>query len=142
MRRPRLRTAVSLPALVVLVLALGGCSADGTSNGDTAFEHDGVPFTFTVPADFTDEEVDEGNTRGNVVAVRALDKVNVVAVRRLTTAPRNATRQLSVLGKHVTSVLYPVDGASGWALECQYTPDRRDKVVAACDVARRTLTPR
>jgi hypothetical protein len=142
MRRLRLRRAVCLAAVFALAAALAGCAADGTSNGDVTFARDGVPFTFQVPADFTAESVDAENSRGSVVAVRALDKVNVVAVRRVTTPPTGTPKRLRVLGKPVTSRVYPVDGQPGWALECQYTDDRGAEVVDACDEARRTVKAR
>jgi hypothetical protein len=37
-----------------------------------------------------------------------------------------------VLGRTVASELHAVPGHAGWMLECQYTPERRDEVRAAC----------
>ena len=142
MPRPRPGRAACLTAILGFAVALAGCSADGTSNGDVAFARDGVPFTFRLPADFTAESVDVENSRGTVVAVRALDKVDLVAVRRVTATPTGAPERLRVLGKRVTSRVYAVEGHPGWALECQYTAARRAAVVDACDRARRTLKPR
>jgi hypothetical protein len=116
--------------------AVSGCAADGTSNGDVTFKDQQVPFTFRHPADFTSEKVDAVNSRGEVVALRALDKVDVLAVRRVDAAGRVETR-LRVLGKDVTSRVTPV--GRGWGLECQYTDARRTTVLRACGRALRTL---
>jgi hypothetical protein len=127
-----------LTASVLAAVALAGCSAEGTSTADVTFSDPGVPFSFRLPPAFTDEKVDAINSRGDVVAVRALDKVNVIAVRRVggrLTAPRET--RLRILGKDVTSRVEPV--GRGWALECQWTGERRAKVLEACREARRTV---
>lgn len=135
---PRHARLACLAALLALGAgALAGCSADGTANGDVTFSDSAVPFTFEHPADFTDEDVDAGNSRGEVVAVRALDKVDVLAVRRMPAGTKREVRQ-RVLGKDVTSELHSVGG--GWGLECQYTAARRDEVLDACRDALRTVT--
>ena len=128
----RLGRAACLWAILALALALSGCSADGTSNGDVTVRRADLPFTFRVPADFTAESVDRDNTRGDVVALRALDKVNVIAVRRVA-AGTKSRRTLRVLGQRVTSRVVSV--GHGWGLECQYTEARRDTVLDACDEA-------
>ncbi len=123
-----------VPALAAaLVAGLAGCSADGTSNADATVKPEGLPFTFKVPAEFTDATVDELNSRGDVVAVRALDKVDVIAVRRLPAGARRAETKLRVLGKDVTSRVTPL--GHGFGIECQYTAARRDQVLKACTKA-------
>ncbi|HVW17532.1 MAG TPA: hypothetical protein VHB30_04740, partial [Solirubrobacteraceae bacterium] len=136
-RRSALLAAVPL---VALAAALGGCSAEGVSTADVTVRADGVPFTFEVPPEFTDEQVGERDTRGDVVLVRALDKVDVIAVRRVGGATLPAGDVPGrVLGKAVTSRLHAVPGAPGWALECQWTAARRGHVLDACAKAVRTL---
>lgn len=126
--------------MVVAAAALSGCTADGMSSKDVTFKKASVPFTFRIDPAFTDEKVDDADTHGDVVAIRALDKVDVVAVRRVGSAalPSGdvAGREL---GKAVTSRVSAVPGAGGWALECQWTAARRDKVLKACTKALRTL---
>lgn len=128
-----------LPAAVLAAAALGGCSAsEGAGTSELTFSEPGVPFSFRVPAEFTAAPVDELNSRGDVVALRALDKTSVIAVRRVggRLTVRRDTR-LRVLGREVTSRVIPV--GRGWALECQWTADRRSRVLAACRRARTTL---
>jgi len=84
-----------------------------------------------VPAAFTDETVDDANSRGEVVAVAGLTKVDAIAVRRVT-APPPGPQRLEILGQAVTSEVFPVAQAKGWALECQYTDERADEVRSAC----------
>jgi hypothetical protein len=129
-----------VPAAVLaaaLLAGLSGCAADGTSNGNVAVRPEGLPFSFEVPADFTHATVDEANTRGSVVALRALDKVDVVAVRRLAPGARRTETRLTVLGKDVVSRVTPV--GHGFGIECQFTPRRRAAVLKACATALRTL---
>lgn len=129
--------AACLAAVAVLAFALPGCGAEGTSDGEVRFDEPDVPFTFEHPADFTDEDVAEGDSRGRVVAVRALDKVDVLAVRRVAAGPVRVVRQ-TILGKAVTSRVTPV--GRGWALECQYTAARRSTVLEACRDALDTVS--
>ena len=137
--------SVAALRLAVALLASGGlagCAAEGSTGGDRTFRDEGVPFTFTHPPSFTDEDVDLANSRGDVVAVRALDKVDVIAVRRLPAGARARTVRLRVLGEDVTSEVVPVPGQPGWGLECQYVDARRDEVLDACRQARRTIEDR
>lgn len=124
---------------MLVAAVLGGCSAsEGAGTGELTFSEPGVPLSFRVPADFTDSPVDELNSRGDVVALRALDKTSVIAVRRVggrLTARRDT--RLRILGREVTSRVIPV--GRGWALECQWTADRRARVLTACRRARATL---
>ena len=121
--------------------AVGGCGElqeDGTDEGAVTFRDEAVPFTFRHPATFTEETVDSLNSRGDVVAVRALDKTSVLAVRRVGDRLRGTREtRLEVLGRPVTSRVTAV--GRGWALECQWTADRRERVLEACERARATL---
>jgi hypothetical protein len=131
------RLALTLGA--VAALALAGCNASGEASGTRTFAPRRVPFSFQVPTDFTGASIDQGATRGDVVAAAGLTKVDVIAVRRVgagTALPKGPVVH-DVLGQRVTSVLHPV--RTGWAIECQYTPARAKKVLAACRDALRTL---
>jgi len=125
-------------AALLLAAALGaaGCNASGETATTRTFSDRAVPFTFTVPADFTDESIDEGNSRGDVVAAAGLTKVDVIAVRRIDDhlLPIGGTVPVAheVLGHAVKSQLRPVPGFRGWFLECQYTAERTAKVRDAC----------
>ena len=117
-------------------MALAGCNAAGEPDGAKRFSDADVPFTFEIPADFTKADIDQGNSRGDVVAGVGLSKVDVVAVRRARegiVAVGGVNRfPHEVLGQRVTSELHAVPGFSGWALECQYTPEHADTVLKAC----------
>jgi hypothetical protein len=129
----RLVAAVMLAA----ALAAAGCNASGETASTRTFSDKAVPFTFTVPADFTDESIDQGNSRGDVIAAAGLTKVDVIAVRRIDDhllpigGPGRPVAH-EVLGHAVKSDLRPVPGFPGWFLECQYTAERASKVVDAC----------
>jgi len=123
-------------ALVSLALAALGVA--GCSDESGTFDDPHVPFTFALPAKFTKESVDRLNSRGDVVAVVALDKVNAIGVRRVPATFLRTETKLRVLGDAVTSDVRPVSGAPGWALECQYTAARRATMLDACaEVARK-----
>jgi hypothetical protein len=112
--------------------ALGGCNAAGEPGGTRTYSNAQVPFTFLVPIDFTNASIDQGDTRGDVVAGAGLTKVDVIAVRRLGgAAPPAGPVAHSVEGHAVTSEVHRVYGG-GWALECQYTSDRAKTVRDAC----------
>lgn len=133
-----------LAAATMLAAALGaaGCNASGETATTRTFSDPAVPFTFTVPADFTDQSIDPANTRGDVVAAAGLTKVDVIAVRRLGAAqPPPGPVRHEVLGHPVTSELHRVYGGD-WVLECQYTADRAGKVRAACARAVASVRPR
>ena len=120
----------------LLALAIGGCSAAGEASGERTVDESGVPFTFRVPADFTEEPIDDFDSRGDVLAAAGIDKVDLIAVRRLVpgaAAPRGDVPHV-VQGHAVKSRLHEVPG-SGFAIECQWRPDRRDKVLDACRTA-------
>lgn len=131
----------SLLAAVLLAAAVGaaGCNASGETATTRTFSDRAVPFTFTVPADFTDESIDQGNSRGDVIAAAGLTKVDVIAVRRIDDhlLPIGGQGPIAheVLGHAVKSELRPVPGFAGWFLECQYTAERTAKVRDACDRA-------
>jgi hypothetical protein len=127
---------------IALCVGVAGCSAAGDPAGATRYSNPDVPFTFEIPADFTKASIDEGNTRGTVIAAVGLSKVDVIAVRRtLAGAPAGPVRH-EVLGQAVTSELHDVPGVSGWTLECQYTSGHATKVRNACADALRTVRPR
>ena len=129
-----------LAAALLAVAGLAGCNAAGEPGGNKRFSDDAVPFTFEIPADFTEASVDHGNTRGEVVAGAGLSKVDVIAVRRVSDVGGGGEHE--VLGTKVTSELRPVPGFSGWALECQYTPDHAEKVRDACRAAVGSVRPK
>jgi hypothetical protein len=119
---------------LLLVAGLAGCSATGEPGGNKRFSDENVPFTFDIPADFTEASVDGMNSRGDVIAGAGLSKVDVLAVRRIASgdADRGPVAH-EVLGKQVVSELHPLQG--DYYLECQYTPDRAEKVREACRTA-------
>lgn len=121
----------------LLAGVLGGCEATGDAGGTRTFSDGAVPFEFEVPSEFTDETVDDANSRGEVLAAVGLSKVDVIAVRRIprTTAVRSGPQPHEVLGKQVSSELRAVDGFAEYWIECQYTDERADKVLSACDDA-------
>ncbi len=142
---------------------LAGCGdPSGESGGATStFREADVPFTFRHPAEFVSGKVDRGATRGEVLGIRAIDKVNLLGVRRVDSAAAArlgvATRQSQIGGRTVTlaDVPHTVSGHAvvsqvaffdfgneSWELECQYTADRRTKVLDACHQALTTLAPR
>ena len=120
-------------------MALAGCNAAGEPGGDKTFSDEDVPFTFSIPAEFTKADVDTGNSAGDVIAGAGITKVDVIAVRRL---PSGGVAEIGsggqrheVLGHEVTSELHPVEQASGYAIECQYTEEYREDVLDACRTA-------
>ena len=125
-----------IPALALVATAIGGCSAAGEASGERTIDDSAAPFTFRVPADFTEEPVDEFDTHGDVVAAAGIDKLDVIALRRVVAGqpvPR-ADMPHRVQGEAVTSRLHEVPG-SGFAIECQWRPKKRDKVLDACRTA-------
>ena len=92
-----------------------------------------MPLTFEVDALFTEETVDELNSRGDVIAGYGLSKVDVIALRRVSGELPEGPQRHEVLGKDVTSELHRV--ADGYAIECQYTEDRAEDVREACQDA-------
>lgn len=111
--------------------ALGGCEVAGEAGGNRTFSSRGVPFEFQVPSDFTDAPIDQGDSRGDVVAGTGTDKLDVIAVRRVGRAKLPAGPVAHVVqGSTVISVLHPV--ADGWAIECQYRPERASSILSAC----------
>ena len=112
------------------MLALSGCEATGDAGGTRTFSDEDVPFTFEVPSEFTDETVDNANSRGDVVGATGISMVDVIAARR--GSPGSGPQRHEVLGKDVTSELHAVEGFTGWLLECQYTSERAEKVRSAC----------
>lgn len=90
-----------------------------------------MPFEFQVPSEFTEETIDDANSRGDVLAAVGLGKVDVIAVRRAGATVRGPQRH-EVLGKAVTSELYPVEGFDAFIIECQYTEERAEQVRSAC----------
>jgi hypothetical protein len=124
-----------VPAVLVAA-AIGGCSAAGEASGERTIDDASAPFTFRVPADFTEESVDDFDTRGEVLAAAGIDKLDVIALRRLGPGQRVPRGDVPhrVQGEAVTSRLHEVPG-SGFAIECQWRPDRRDKVLDACRTA-------
>jgi hypothetical protein len=127
-----MKWTVTLSTLYVGV-ALAGCEATGDTGGTRTYSSAGVPVTFEVPTTFTREDVDEGNSRGDVVVAYGQSKVDVIALRRFEGALPSGPQRHAVLGKDVTSELHRV--ADGYALECQYTEDRADDVRKACEDA-------
>ena len=119
-----------LAAALLLAATVGGCNAAGEPDGDKRFSDSDVPFTFSLPADFTKASVDGENSRGDVIAGAGLSKVDVIAVRRASDASAGGVHE--VLGHRVTSQRHAVPGFSGWVLECQYTPGNASKVRDAC----------
>lgn len=137
-----MRRTAPLLALLALTAAVAGCDASGETVSARTFGHARVPFTFTVPTDFTTEPIDQGDTRGNVVAAAGLTKVDLIAVRRLGSVPvPSAPVRHDVQGHAVTSVVRRVYGGD-WALECQYTAEREHTVRDACDRAVATVRRR
>jgi hypothetical protein len=133
-----------LLAATLLIGALGGCNAAGRPTGTRTYSNQHVPFTFLVPGDFTNAAIDEGDTRGTVIAATGLTKVDVIAVRRLSGALVSDSRPIAhVVGGHaVKSELAPLPRWPGWFLECQYTPDFAKKVRDACRQAIATVRSR
>ena len=125
--------------------AIGGCSAAGEPSGARTVSDAQVPFTFKVPADFTKASVDQFESRGDVVAAVGVDKLDVVAVRRLPATakvPRGDVPHRT-FGQAVTSRLHAFTVAGQrWAIECQWRPDRREKVLDACRQAIGSITRR
>jgi hypothetical protein len=118
---------------------LGGCDATGDIGGSRTISDAALPFTFALPSDFTKQPVDEANSRGDVVVAAGVSKVDVVAVRRVGGAVPTVPQRNRILGHAVTSELHAVEGAPGYAIECQYTSARADKVLAACRNAVRSV---
>lgn len=133
-----------LVAATLLIGALGGCNAAGRPTGTRTYSNPHVPFTFLVPGDFTNAAIDEGDTRGTVIAATGLTKVDVIAVRRLSGASVSDSRPIAhVVGGHaVQSELARLAAWPGWFLECQYTPDFAKKVRDACRQAVATVRRR
>jgi hypothetical protein len=124
--------------LLACAMALGGCEAAGEPGGSKTFSAPDVPFTFQVPADFAEAEVDQGATRGDVVAAAGLTKVDVIAARRVSgLVVRSGPLKHTVAGHRVTSELHEV--GDGWLLECQYSDEYRERILDACRTALRTL---
>lgn len=121
--------------------AISGCEATGDTGGTRTFSDEAVPFEFDIPSEFTDETVDDANSRGEVLAAVGLSKVDVIAVRRIprTTAVQSGPQPNEVLGKDVSSELRAVDGFAEYWIECQYTDERADEVRSACDDALKTI---
>jgi hypothetical protein len=105
--------------------------ATGAAGGTKTFRDAAVPFTFELPSDWTKEAIDDANSRGNVLAAAGLSKVDVIAVRRIAKFP-SAAQPHEVLGKDVVSELHPVEGFTGYALECQFSDEYADDVKSAC----------
>ena len=124
-----------LPAAALVAVAVGGCSAAGEASGERTIDESGVPFTFRVPADFTVESVDQFDSRGDVVAAAGIDKLDVIALRRLIPGEVLPKGDIPhrVQGHSVTSRLHVVD--PGWAIECQWLAERRQRVLDACATA-------
>lgn len=119
-------------------MLLAGCEGvDAGAGGTRTFEQAGVPLTFEVDATFTEESVDELNSRGNVIAGYGLSKVDVIALRRVDGELPAGPQRHVVLGKRVTSELHRV--ADGYAIECQYTDERAADVRKACADAVRSV---
>ena len=112
-------------------MLLTGCEGlDEGSGGTRTFEKEDVPLTFEVDALFTEESVDALNSNGDVIAGYGLSKVDVIALRRVDGDVPSGPQRHEILGKEVTSELYPV--ADGYAIECQYTEKFADDVREAC----------
>jgi hypothetical protein len=139
-------TCRQLIAATLLIGALGGCNAAGQPTGTRTYSNPHVPFTFLVPGDFTNAAIDEGDTRGTVIAATGLTKVDVIAVRRVTggvvVVGSNGPESHEVQGHAVKSELGPLPHWPGWYLECQYTPDFAKKVRDACRQAIATVRRR
>ena len=118
----------------LLAAVLGGCEATGDAGGTRTFSDDAVPFEFEVPSDFTDETIDDANSRGEVLAAVGLSKVDLIAVRRVSPGakPPTGPQRHEVLGHEVTSELHAVEGADEYRIECQYTEESAEKVRSAC----------
>jgi hypothetical protein len=130
---------------VLAALALGGCSAAGETSGSRTFSDGEVPFTFDVPADFTKQPVDQFDSRGDVVAAAGVDKLDLIAVRRIPEGVSVPSGDVAhdVQGHAVASRLHDFTvGGRRWAIECQWTPDRRKKVLDACREAVGSITRR
>lgn len=154
-----MRTA---PVAVLAAAVLAGCGNPVSDTaGTSTFRADGVPFQFRHPAAFLPGDVDRGNTRGEVLAVRALDKVNLLGVRRLPggadPVPGGSGRTRTIGGRDVTltdvrhrvlrrdvtsRIAVFAFAGTRWELECQSTPERRRTVLDACRQALTTLAPR
>jgi hypothetical protein len=132
--RPEMRR---LALALVATVGLTGCSAAGDPEGTKRFSDADVPFTFEIPAEFSEADVDGLNSRGDVVAGAGLSKVDVIAVRHADADAQASPHE--VMGKRVTSELRAVPGFAGWALECQYTPERAQDVRDACRKAVATV---
>jgi len=110
--------------------------------GTRTFSDHDVPFRFLVPADFTDAPIDQGDSRGDVVAGAGIDKLNLIAARRVGREKLPAGPVTHVVqGSTVISVLRRVR-VDGWALECQYRPERARSILAACRRAVDSVTRR
>jgi hypothetical protein len=128
-----------LTAAALLAAALGGCNAAGEPGGDKTFSDKRVPFTFDIPAEFTKAPIDNGDSRGDVVAGAGISKLDVIAVRRTGKRPLpSGAVTHEVQGRTVISELHPVAG-TGYAIECQYQPAEATKVRDACRTALATI---
>ena len=110
---------------------LAGCEADPELTETRRVSHDDLPFTLEVRTDFTEESVNQGDTRGDVVLALGISKLDVIAVRRVggQELPKGPVEH-EVQGETVTSELFAV--ADGYAIECQYRDDRAETVRSAC----------
>ena len=134
-----------MPALALAAVAIGGCSVAGEPTGARTFSDDQLPFTFHIPADFTKESVDQFDSSGDVVAAAGVDKLDVIAVRRIPAGGSVPSGDVAhrVQGNAVVSRLHAFDaGGERWAIECQWTPERRAKVLDACAEAVGSITRR
>lgn len=128
---------------MLLAAAAGGCNAAGDPTGTKVFSAtDGpVRFTFRIPADFTKAPIDQGDSRGDVIAAVGLTKLDVIAIRQLGGRPApSKSVPHEVQGHAVVSELHPI--GADYVLECQYTPEHAKKVQAACRDAVTSVTRR
>lgn len=124
-----------LAGAIAVACVLAGCSAAGETSGSRTIDDSDVPFTFKVPADFTKEPVDQFDSRGDVVVAAGVDKLDLIAVRRIAPGVKVPVGDVphTVQGQSVTSRLrLELVGRDRWAIECQWRPDRRAKVLDAC----------
>ena len=126
-----MKWTVTLSTFCVCGVLLAGCGATPEVTENRRVSPESLPFTLEVRADFTEESVDQADSRGDVVVAFGISKLDVIAVRRVggQELPEGPVEH-EVQGDTVTSELFPI--ADGYAIECQYREDRADTVRSAC----------
>ena len=126
-----MKWTVTLSTFCVCGALLAGCEAEVEQTETRRVSHEDLPFTLEMRTDFTEESINRGDTRGDVIVGYGISKLDVIAVRRVggQDLPEGPVEH-EVQGQTVTSELFPV--ADGYAIECQYREDREETVRSAC----------